>query len=291
MSEETRNILALNYDSKTTDFIQNVFSGACAVTPANNLAEISEKAGDGFDVILTGYAVPGFSGKKATSYLNDIQKAFDDATSTLREITNADNTLLQEREREQTNILAFLQEHVRQAEKEKALLKQEMQAVTEKDDVYLKEKTEAEEKAEAALNAQRHAEATAETTLNEKIEAEEKAEKALKARSEAEDAAAAALKSRAEAEEKASLALKAKGDAEAKAEAALNEKIEAEAGIAKLREEDAGRITQITGELNRLTEELEQALALAEQNFAKKVSIEEKLTKLQENWENYVAGA
>ena len=235
MSEETRNILALNYDSKTTEFIQNVFSGACAVTPVNNLAEISEKAGDGFDVILTGYAVPGFSEKKATAYLNDIQKAFDDAASTLREITNADNTLLEEREREQANILAFLQEHVRQAEKEKALLKQEMQAVTEKDEVYLREKTEAEKKAEAALKAQ--------------------------------------------------------SDAEAKAEAALNEKIEAEAGIAKLREEDAGRITQITGELNRLTEELEQAMVLAEQNLAEKVSIEEKLTKLQENWEKYVAGA
>ena len=203
MSEETRNILALNYDSKTTEFIQNVFSGACAVTPVNNLAEISEKAGDGFDVILTGYAVPGFSEKKATAYLNDIQKAFDDAASTLREITNADNTLLEEREREQANILAFLQEHVRQAEKEKALLKQEMQAVTEKDEVYLREKTEAEKKAEAALKAQ--------------------------------------------------------SDAEAKAEAALNEKIEAEAGIAKLREEDAGRITQITGELNRLTEEIGRA--------------------------------
>ena len=235
MSEKTRNILALNYDSKTTEFIQNIFSGACAVTPVNNLAEVSEKAGGDFDVILTGYVVPAFSEEKATSHLSDIQKAFDDASSTLREIVNNDETLLEKREQEQANILAFLQEHVRQAEKEKVLLKQEMQAVTEKDEVYLKEKIEAEEKAKASLKAQE--------------------------------------------------------EAEAKAENALNEKNEAEAGIAKLREEDAGRITQLAGEANRLTEELENAMALAEQNRAEKASIEEKLTKLQENWEKYVAGA
>ena len=221
MSEETRNILALNYDSETTEFIKNVFSGACAVTPANNLAEISQKAGDNFDVILTGYVVPEVSQGKATSYLDDIQKAFDDAASTLRKIVTGDETLQKEREREQTNILAFLHEHVRRAEQEKALVKQEMQAVTEKEEVYLKEKIEAEEKAEAALKA----------------------------------------------------------------------RDEAEAGIAKFREEDAGRIQQLAGEVNRLNDELEKATALAKQNHSEKVSIEEKLTKLQENWEKYVAGA
>jgi len=291
MSEKTRNILALNYDSKTTEFIQNIFSGACAVTPVNNLAEVSEKAGGDFDVILTGYVVPAFSEEKATSHLSDIQKAFDDASSTLREIVNNDETLLEKREQEQANILAFLQEHVRQAEKEKVLLKQEMQAVTEKDEVYLKEKIEAEEKAKASLKAQEEAEAKAENALNEKNEAEEKAENALTARSEAEAAAAEALKTRADAEETAAEALKAQEEAEARAENALNEKNEAEAGIAKLREEDAGRITQLAGEANRLTEELENAMALAEQNRAEKASIEEKLTKLQENWEKYVAGA
>ena len=291
MSEETRNILALNYDLETTEFIKNVFSGACAVTPANNLAEISQKAGDNFDVILTGYVVPEVSKGKATSYLDDIQKAFDDAASTLRKIVNGDETLQKEREREQTNILAFLHEHVRRAEREKALVKQEMQALMEKDEVYLKEKIEAEEKAAAALKAQTDSEAKAEAALNEKNEAAGKAENALTAQSEAEAAAAAALKSRADAEEKTRLALKAQGDAEAKAEAALNEKNEAEAGIAKLREEDAGRIQQLAGEVNRLKDELEKATALAEQNHAEKVSIEEKLIKLQENWEKYVAGA
>ena len=291
MSEKNRKILVLNHDSKTTEFIKNVFSEACDVTPADNLIEVSQKAGDNFDVILTGYVVPKVSGEKATSYLSDIQKTFDDAASDLREKTAANEVLLKEREQGQANILAFLQEHVRQAEAEKALVKQEMQAVTEKAEVYLKEKIEAEEKAAAALKAQTDSEAKAEAALNEKTEAEGKAENALTAQSEAEAAAAAALKSRADAEAKTGLALKAQNDAEAKAEVALNEKNEAEAGIAKLREEDAGRLQQLAGEVNRLKDELEKATALAEQNHAEKVSIEEKLIKLQENWEKYVAGA
>ena len=100
MSEETRNILALNYDLETTEFIKNVFSGACAVTPANNLAEISQKAGDNFDVILTGYVVPEVSQGKATSYVDDIQKAFDDA-EVIRVLANrfSDLTLMPEARR------------------------------------------------------------------------------------------------------------------------------------------------------------------------------------------------
>ena len=291
MSEKTRKILVLNHDSKTTEWVKNVFSEACDVTLAADPAEISKKAGDDFDVILTGYVAPGISGGKTTSYLNDIQKACDDAASDLRKKTAANEAILKEREKAQADILAFLQEHVRQAEQEKALIKQEMQAVREKSEVYLKEKIEAEEKAEAALKAQTDSVTKAEAALNEKSEAENKAQKALTAQSEAEKAAVAALKSKADAEEKTRLALKAQEEAEGKAEAALNEKNEAEAGIDKLREADAGRIKQLAGEVSRLNDELENAMALAEQNHTEKVSIEEKLTKLQENWEKYVAGA
>ena len=290
MSEKIRKILVLNHDSKTTEFVKNVFSETCDVTLADNPAELSQKAGEDFDVILTGYVAPEISGGKTISYLNNIQKAFDDAVSVLREKSVADEALLKEREKTQADILAFLQEHVRQAEQEKVLTQQEMQAVTEKSKVYLKEKIEAEEKAAAALKTQTDSEAKTEAALNEKHEAENKAKKASAAQSEAEKVAAAALKAKANAEKKAGFALKAQADAEAKVDAALNEKNEAEAGIAKLREEDAERIKQLSGEINRLNGELETALALAEQNHAEKVSIEEKLTKLQNNWEMYVAG-
>ncbi|OQY11221.1 MAG: hypothetical protein B6I30_07215 [Desulfobacteraceae bacterium 4572_187] len=291
MSEKTRKILVLNHDSKTTEWVKNVFSETCDVTLAADPAEISKKAGDDFDVILTGYIAPGISGEKTTSYLNDIQKAFDDAASDLRKKTAANEAILKEKEKAQADILAFLQEHVRQAEQEKALIKQEMQAVTEKSEVYLKEKIAAEEKAEEALKAQTNSEAKVEAALNEKNEAENRAEAALTAQAEAEEKAVAALKSKADAEEKTRLALKAQEEAEGKADAALNEKNEAEAGIVKLREADAERIKQLSGEAGRLNDELENAMALAEQNHAEKVSIEEKLTKLQENWEKYVAGA
>ena len=290
MSGKTRKILVLNHNSKTTEWVKKVFSKPCDITLAGDPAEISQKAGDDFDLILTGYVAPEISGGKATSYLNNIQKAFDDAASDLRKKTAANEAILKEKEKAQADILAFLQEHVRQAEKEKTLIKQEMQAVTDISEVYLKEKISAEEKAEAALKAQTDSEAKAKTALNKKSEAENKAQKALTTQSEAEKAAVAALKSKVDAEEKTRMALKAQEDAEAKADAALNEKNEAEAGIVKLREVDAGRIKQLAGEVSRLNDELENAMTLAEQNHTEKVSTEEKLIKLQENWEKYVSG-
>jgi len=144
MSGETRNILVLNHDSKTTEFIKNIFSEACDVTLADNLAEVSEKADNGFHVIITGYLVPALSGEKPAAYLNNIKGAFDGAVSSLREKTDAHLSLLKAAKQEQSKILTFLQNHVRQAEKEKVLLRHEMQAVAEKDAVYLKEKVEAE---------------------------------------------------------------------------------------------------------------------------------------------------
>ena len=287
MSEETRNMLVLNYDSETTEFIKSVFSGSCVVTPADNLAEVSEKAGDGFDVILTGYAVSALSGEKITSYLSDVQKAFDETATALRENTHADETLLKEREREQAEILAFLKEHVRKTEKENALVSQEMRTVTEKSEVLLEEKLEAEKKAAAALKARNEADENATAALKAQGEAEAKTEEALKGRAEAikETEAALTAGDLAEKNEKAAL------ESRAAAEATMNEKIEAEARIAKLHEKDTERIEQLTGDLNRLREELNNAETLAEQTLAEKASVEEKLGKLQENWARYVEGA
>ena len=281
MSEETRSMLVLNYDSKTTEFLKSVFSESCAVTSAQNLAEVSEKAGDGFDVVLTGYAVPAFSGEKITSYLGDVQKAFDDTASDLRENTRADETLLKEREREQADILAFLKEHVGKAEQEKALVKQEMQAVVEKSENYLKEKLEAEKTAAAAVEAQNKADENAAAALKSQQAAETETEKALKDRAEAikEKEAAVAARDVAEKNEKAAV------ESQSAAETTMNEKIEAEARIAKLHEEDTARIEQLTGDLNGLREELTQSeasRAAAETAMNEKIEAEASIAKLHE---------
>ena len=277
MSENSGKILLLNYDSETTAHVTNAFSGRCDVTTADDLNGVIEKAGDDFDVVITGYAVPAVSGDKAISYLQDIQKAFDEAQSALREKTDANEALLKKRGQEQSKILDFLNDQVRQAERERAELKQEMQTMVEKEETYLQEKIEAEEKAEDALKTQ--------------AEAEEKANVALKTRAEAEEKAEAALKDRSEAEEKADAALKARAEAEAEAEEARSEKTRAEEGIAKLREKDAARVEKLNNDVNRLQDELENAVSLAEEGRAEKAKIEEKLARLQENWQNFVEGA
>jgi chromosome segregation ATPase len=291
MSENSGKILLLNYDSETTAHVTNAFSGRCDVTTADDLNGVIEKAGDDFDVVITGYAVPAVSGDKAISYLQDIQKAFDEAQSALREKTDANEALLKKRGQEQSKILDFLNDQVRQAERERAELKQEMQTMVEKEETYLQEKIEAEEKAEDALKARAEAEEKADVALKVRADAEEKAEAALKDRSEAEEKADAALKARAEAEAEAEEALTARAEAEAEAEEARSEKTRAEEGIAKLREKDAARVEKLNSDVNRLQDELENAVSLAEEGRAEKAKIEEKLARLQENWQNFVEGA
>jgi len=304
MSNNGGKILFLNYDAETTDHVTKVFSERCDITTADSLSEVAEKAGPDFDVVITGYVVPAVSGDKAISCLRDIQKAFDEATAALGEKRDANKAFLKERQQEQTRILKFLNDHIRQAEKEKAELKQKMQTVVEEADTYRKETSEAEKKAEAALNVKADAQEKTEAALSARAEAEKEAAAALKGKAQAEEETAAALKAKAEAEEKTAAALSAKVEAEEKGEAALNARAEAEAraeaaliekaeteeSVARLRAEDAGRIEKLSNEVKRLNEELENSISIIEQARAEKAGIEEKLAKLQENWQKFVAG-
>ncbi len=304
MSSNGGKMLFLNYDSETTDHVIKVLSEPCDITTADSLSEVAEKAGGDFDVVITGYVVPAVSGDKAISYLRDIQKAFDEATAALREKKDTTEAFLKEMQQEQTQLLELLNDHVRQGEKEKAELKQKMQTMAAEADTYRKETSEAEKKAEAALNAKAGAEEKTEAAFSAKAEAEKEAKAALKGKAEADEKTTAALNAKAEAEEKTEAALRAKVEAEETAEAALNAKAEAEAraeaaliekarteeGVAKLREESAGRIEKLSNEVKRLNEELQNSISVVEQARAEKAEIEEKLAKLQENWQKFVAG-
>jgi len=234
MTEENRKIMILNYDSEVTEKVKEIFSENCDVATSASLKDISEKADENFDIIITGYVVPAVSGDRTVSYLQNIQKALDEAKSAIQEKRDADETLMRETEEKQDNILEMLNDHVRRVENEIAELKTKMESMTEETDAARKSKEEAEKKSEAALK--------------ERAEAEKNAEEALK------------------------------------------EKVRAEEEFDKIREDDVKAIDSLKKDVVTMREELEKSNSLLEQANAEKRVTEEKLTKLQENWENFVSG-
>jgi len=234
MIEENRKIMILNYDSEATEKVRDIFPENCDVATSDSLKDISEKADEDFDIIITGYVVPAVSGDRTLSYLQNIQKALDEAKSAMQGKRDANEALMRETQEKQDNILEMLNDHVRGVESEVAVLKTKMESMTEETEAARKSKEEAEEKAEAAFK--------------EKAEAEKKAEEALK------------------------------------------EKARTEEEFDKIREDDIKAIDSLQKDVITLKEELEKSISLLEQANAEKGVIEEKLAKLQENWENFVAG-
>ena len=234
MAEKDRKVLMLNYDSKATKNVRDIFSQHCSLTTVDSLKEISEKADETFDIIITGYIVPAVSGDKPISYLSNIQNALDKAKSAVQEKREANEALLWETQEKHDNILTLLNDHVRVVENEIAALKQKMESLREETDAARKSKEEAEEKAEAAL--------------------------------------------------------KEKKVAEVKGEDALKEKSRAEEEFDKIRERDIKGIDSLKKDAIILRGELEKSISFAERVSTEKKVIEEKLAKLQINWEKYIGG-
>jgi len=123
MSEENRRILILNYDSEATKRIRGIFSQHCEVTTADSLKDIAKKADEDFDVIISGYVIPAVSGDKPVSYLQNIQKALDEAKLAVQEKGGGNEALLGESQKKWDEILKLLNDHIRGIENERAELK------------------------------------------------------------------------------------------------------------------------------------------------------------------------
>ena len=72
-------------------------------------------------------------------------------------------------------------------------------------------------------------------------------------------------------------------------EAALKAKAEVESKLAEIEEKVVKERDGLNMKLKSVTEELNKALSVAETAIQEKATVEEKLTKFQENWEKYIA--
>ena len=203
---------------------------------------------------------------------------------------SSDQVLLQTQDTHE-NILQLLKEDVRQLVDEKTRLAQEIQPLREKLEGALEAMAETEKEGEKALKEKAAAEEKLEATLAEKAETEKKLEAALAEKAETEKELEAALAENSAAGKKLEVAFSEKVAAEKELEAAISEKAEVEKKFDKLHEENAGTVDELNMKIANMSVELDKALSLAEAANAQKKSLEEKVAKLQENWEKYVSGS
>ena len=100
-----------------------------------------------------------------------------------------------------------------------------------------------------------------------------------------------ARNSKTETEKKTELALKDKQKAEEKLEAALEGKQKAEEIVETVLTEKTKMIEEfdrLNNEINSLKKEINNSASLAEEAYKEKAEMEDKLTKLQKNWEKYM---
>ena len=185
------------------------------------------------------------------------------------------------------NTISYLQD-IRNALDE---AKSAMQEKRDANEAILRETLEKQDKILGMLNDHVRGVENETAVLKTKMESlTEETEAARKSKEEAEKKAEAALEEKAVAEEKKEAALKEKTAVEQKAEEALKEKAGAREEFDKIREGDIKVIDSLKKDVSTLREELTKSISLSEQAYAEKNLIEEKLNKLQENWEKYTQG-
>ncbi|SLM32771.1 Putative Methyl-accepting chemotaxis protein [Desulfamplus magnetovallimortis] len=287
MSDQNKKILLLNHKPEVTEQAKQLFRQFQIIT-ADTLTDIAEKGKDDFDLVITGYAVPSITGDSSFAYLDEIKAAISNIETNLKQDKTAE--LIEAESLEQhEKILELLNNEIRAHSKEKADNEAKLEAMQEEVNAALlieqkaeKSIKDAQEHIEIADRARKAAELRAE-------EAEKSAEEAYQKQQEAEQAANEAIELKLQAEDTAQEALKEKEAAEKTAEAALLEKAQADDKIAKAVAEKTAIIEKLQNQIDTLEGKISATEEKLELTEIEKGKIQEKLEKLQEAWENYVA--
>ncbi len=287
MSEIKQKFMIIDGESGASEAIQEILAQHYDVTIVGTAKEAAEKAeNQDFDLIVTGYILPQISGAKAISeikttkdiapeekakLLKKLREAVKQVEMDFQAKKSATEVLLRESQAKQDKILDLLNDRMRQLENENTELGREVRSFKEQLSTAVKQRADAEEKAEAARNDVAHAERELETLLAEKAEAEKQAETALLEKTEIEKTAGAAIKERDEAEKKVDDALHERAEMEKKLAGATR------------------NIEALNKQTTSLKEELDKTITIAETAVNEKTRLQEKLAKIQENWEKYIA--
>lgn len=279
---------------------------------AARLAEEEE-----FDLIIAGYAIPPVTGiesiacktktdsglgKERNSVL-ELRKWLEEAEGIIKSKGDVAEQLLMESRVRQEKILESLRDHVRRIDAERLELKEEADSLRAELDSSLQrngdlEREAAEVKEEMTRKTGELQQSVGSLTveledavaLAEAIQKERTATESELARLREEAVSAAADSGR-----KIDSLTESLNEAVARIEAAKGEKADMEAELAWIREEsaelreEAKKVEAMMAREKSLTDELKRAVEAAEFARAEKDKLEERLQKLQQNWEKYVA--
>ncbi len=279
MADENTKILLLDYHAEAAEAVADILQ-PFDLTFETKLPVLAEQGKSGFDLIITGYIVPAVAGDQSLSRLTDIDQAIAELehrivdTQRLAEVEN--------HAREQySQILRMLKTQKEGFEREKIDNELKLEQMAEQTAKAQAAVDQAAAQSKAALQAKELAEAERDEAVQRATVADNEKTEALQRASQAENARLAA-------DERADAAQQAQQAAEETARAALLEKEQADEKIAQAVAEKSGIIDKLTLESQALNERLEAVQAMARKTQVEKQAIQDKLNKLQENWENYV---
>ncbi len=279
MADENTKILLLDYHAEAAEAVADMLQ-SFDLTFENELPGIAEKGKTGYDLIITGYIVPAVSGDQPLNHLTDVDQALAELEHRIVDTQRLDN--IEKHAREQySQILRMLKAQKEGFEREKIDNELKLKQMAEQSAQAQAAGEQAVAQSKAALKAKEAAEDQRDAALQRATEAERDKTEALQRAMQSENDKIAA-------ENNADAALQAKQAAEDIAREALLEKEKADEKIAQAVAEKSGIIDKLTLELQSLNEQLEATQAIARQTQAEKQAIQDRLRKLQENWENYV---
>ena len=264
MTQKRHKILVLDSDLDAAQSLKSILSSYYDVTIADSSIEAAEKTeNDDFDILITGYIIPGASGadlsstvktmesmiaKEKSNLLSRLSDFVEQVERNTREKKSLTEDLIRDSQEKQDKILKMLSDHVQKAEIDRAGLLVDVRSFKEK---Y-------------------------ENTLEEKNVAEKNALTFLKEKEDAEDQFAVLLKSKEQIEEELS---KIKNEMSRKIVDLQNE-------VSKVKYESSG----LNSKVESLTKQLDNALEDAQKAFEERDNAKYKLSLLQANWEKYISG-
>ena len=268
MNETKQKIMVIEQKKEAVLALEEVLAPVLDVTFVDSVGEADKKAQDEeFDLIVTDCVLPRLASTDGVLTFKSVEAMDADGKSALlmkvrdrvrrfeadfKSKVSESEALLAQSQSQQEKISELINERLRRLEEEKIQHRRVIEDVE-------REKQTALEAAEEAARKMETMRKESENVLAEKSEMEKRLEAAMAEKSEAEVSLAAAIEDKSEFEQKL---------------AALTESFKA----------DTNALNMI---INDLKEDLEKSVGAAEAAMAEKAMVEEKLERIQEQWEKF----
>jgi CheY-like chemotaxis protein len=268
MNETNQKIMVIEQREAAKRALKEMLSPLGEVTFVDSGAEAEKKAKDeDFDLIVTNCILPRLAGKEGVLiFKTGDAKVSDEKTALLEKVRDTVHRFETDFKSKVSESEELLAQSQIQQEKISELINERLRRLEEDKIQHSREIEGMEHEKQTALNAAEEAARMLQTVQKE---------------------SEIALAAKGETEKQLEAALVDKTDAAARLAAALEERAEAEQRLAALVESSKADSDALNMTINTLKENLDKSAAAVEAMIAEKTMVEEKLARIQEQWEKF----